>query len=241
MTVKEDAKLNETLRTVGAGNQMPEGETFEVRKLGRTGVRIVIDQVLSSVEGFGRDSLEVLGINLKEIAMHRQEIEDILISIVMHDGRRPNRRQARSAAIRILGYLRMKGSKNVLGTVLQAEHETPSIRAAAADALGLMRAEDSEPLLMRFVNDPHENVARAAAGALGHVGTELSVTELEKRLASAVSGALQGSLQNAIRRIEERMGIKPLRPKWRKEEREASSRTQELNIEVSAQGKLVQK
>jgi hypothetical protein len=238
MGVKDDPKLDETLRTPGAGNAMPTGEAIEPRRMGATGVRMVLDQLLSGVDGLGREQLDALGIDPKELTEHRDAIEQALLAIIREDYRRPQRRQAVAAALRLAGHLRMRNTARALTAVLEAQHNPPTLRAAAADALGLMRAPDAERVLLAHLDDPQETVARAAGIALGKIGTTQCLDELRRRALSAENLALQRSLYGSVRAIEEQAGMPPSLEEWQKPERAQPQRTRVTKLELDARGEL---
>jgi hypothetical protein len=241
MGVKEDAKLNETLKQSGVGNSIPNGGYINPREVGLAGVRMVLDQVLSGVDGLGQEQIDALGVTVKEIAENRVEIEKALLSIIRNDYRRPQRRQAVAAAMRVAGHLGMKAISPALITALEAQHLPPTLRATAADALGLMRAEDVENTLLKYLDDSHETVVRSVAVALGKVGSALCVEELKRRALSVENLALKRSLHIAVSRIEQRGGLPPSLEQWSKPLRIERGQTRSVMIYLDAEGRVSRK
>lgn len=232
MPVEQDAKLNEELKPIGRGNLMPNGVQIYPREMGKLGVRLIFDQLLMSVEGMGIEQLEALDISLRDIAEHRSEIEDVIVSIVHNEGRHPQRQKARTAAIRIAGHLKMQRILPTIREVLRSQFEPPSIRAAAADAIGLMRSHVDAPLLERYLHDAHDIVARSTAIALGKIGGAAHIDLLKQRFVDTPNEGLRRSLEQAVNRIEERENIGL--SKFEKVRPKAQERlyTEELDIEV---------
>lgn len=233
MPVKEEPKKNETYKRVGKGNYMPTGiGEIEPKKLGDLGIRLMIDDMLSSIDGMGMEQLNAMDVSMRDVAKNRKKIEQILLSIIQNDVRRWRRQQATNGAIRLAGHLRMEGVKLLLVILLNSTHERPTLRAAAADALGLMRADDVEHVLFKHIDDPHDQVARAVVVALGKVGTENSLSALRRRLTTTSNSSLLRNLHSTIRTIEERSGLEPSIDELPPEKHDKISYTQVLDDNV---------
>lgn len=207
-------RFNETPRAIGAGNRMPAGARIDPWNLGLAGLRLIADRALSAIDGFGIENLSAAGVKAEHIQQYRAELAVILTAIVRHNGRNPSRRQARAAAMRLLGHLRIRGAAGLLAQVLQAPHELPTQRAAAADAIGFMRERQGEKVLLEHLNDPHPAVQRSVAAALGWTAGAGAIAALEQARRSAADPAVQRAAHEAIRRIEQRLGREPSLPPW---------------------------
>lgn len=230
MAVTESPKKNETYKAVGKGNYIPTGlGRIEPMKMGDLGVRLLIDTMLSAVDGMGTEQLAAMGVSMRDVARHRKTIEQILLSVIQNDSRRMRRQQAIGAAIRLAGHLRMTNVKPALVSLLNSVHERPALRAAAADALGLMRADDVEHVLQRHIDDLSDQVARSVIIALEKVGTEQSLSTLKRIRTMTSSLSLLHNLHTTIRAIEVRSKLEPSVEELRFEQRDKTSYTQVLD------------
>jgi hypothetical protein len=205
MPVDRDPTLNEPRRKLPP-NLAPGGDIGDARELGRAGQRMILDRVLQSVDAFGKAQIEFAGVRLRDIARHRDDMAALLGQVIRHDGRRASRQRERAAAIRIAGHFQLVEAEPLLMEILASRAEDPRQRAAAADALGLMRSERAIALLMTHLRDSHGIVRESAAGALGVIAPLDSVDEL-KTLMSRLDDP--GPLAAAIRKIETRHGREP--------------------------------
>jgi hypothetical protein len=236
-----DSIHNETPKKASEINTIPKGVKINPRKMGITGTRILIDKVLASMDGIGLPHLESLGISLRDIQANRQDIESVFASIIRNEIKRPMRQQACTAAIRLGGHLKLTGLVPVLQNVLTANHEEPTIRAAAADSLGLMRSKASVPLLTKYMKDPQPLVANAVITAIGKTGQAGILPTLRDLIAKSKDPAKVKCLTLAINRIEKREKIPATIPPWKKPVITGNKQTTELKIEITTQGKLVVK
>lgn len=241
MPVEQDANLNDELKPVGRGNRMPNGEEVNPREMGRLGVRMILDDMLNAIEGMGVEQLEALGVSVREIAEQRDEIEAVLLSIIYNEGHRPGRQKARTGAIRIAGHLKMQNALPAIRVVLRSKFEPPTIRAAAADAIGLMRSDIDLPLLEQALYDMHDTVARSAAVAIGKTGTDKDVDLLKRRMIDAPSAAVRASLEVAVNRIEERANLERSVFEAGRPRPVHQNYTDEEHIEVTADHRIVVK
>ncbi len=139
MSIKQDNNRNEPRPPVGEGNRFVDGGIGDPRDHGMAGLRLLVDRVLQSVDGFGGLQFEAAGTSVREIAKHRDEATLLLARVVRDDGRRASRQRHRSAALRLLGHLKATDQVELLLTVAHHEGEPVTTRAAAFDALGHAR------------------------------------------------------------------------------------------------------
>ena len=202
MPVDRDPTRNEPIPK-RAPNHAPSGEIENPIELGRAGRRLVLDRVLRSVEGFGKEQLAAAGVQLRDVARYRDELATLLAQVIQYDGRRASRQRERAAAMRILGHAKIVEGEPLLTEIVASRDEDPRQRAAAADALGLMRAEGAVGTLVAQLHDSHPVVRESAARALGVVAPVETITEL-KTIASRMDDPR--ALEIAIRAIETRHG-----------------------------------
>ncbi|HTV19895.1 MAG TPA: HEAT repeat domain-containing protein [Polyangiaceae bacterium] len=88
----------------------------------------------------------------------------------------------------------------------RAKHEHDSVRAAAARALGVLAAADTEPLLIALLSDASADVQQCSAEALGLFGSVAAVEPLLPLAASLVRPRLRQAARGAIGRIQSRLG-----------------------------------
>ena len=204
MAITAELKINETPEKIGSGNQMPSGDDIDPREQGMAGLRMLLDQSLLSVEGFGQTQLQAAGVSVEDLVKFREEMGALLKHVVQDDGRRPSRRRERAAAMRILGHIRVKDAIPLLAEVLDAVGEEPSQRTAAADGLGMMRSEEAAPVLARHLSDPYAVVQANVALALGKVASPAFLETLKTQVVRAEESTVRRAMVRAVRSIEER-------------------------------------
>ena len=236
-----DSIHNETPKKASEINIIPKGIKINPKMMGITGTRILIDKVLNSMDGIGLPHLESLGISLRDIQANRQDIETIFASIIRNEIKRPMRQQACAAAIRLGGHLKLTGLVPVLHNVLTSNHEEPSLRAAAADSLGLMRSAASVPVLTKYLKDPQLLVVNAVITAIGKTGQAGIIPTLRDLASKSKDLAKIKCLTLAINRIEKREKIPATIPQWKKPVIKDNKQTNELKIGITTLGELVVK
>lgn len=189
----------------GDQNRMPRGDAVEPLEEGLAGLRYLADHYLMSTDGWGPEARKRMGLDLRKVARQIDDLVAVLVNIAIED-RQPLRQQERGAAIRILGHQRVDRAEAAIATLLAAEDEDPKTRAAAADALGMLRTSGAESALQRAVASSHDKVARAAASALSRFAGENGIKAIEKRLGETKDPGVQSALRRAINRIEIRGG-----------------------------------
>ena len=91
----------------------------------------------------------------------------------------------------------------VLGELLGQTSADPSVRQAAAEALGLLKASAAVPALVGALGDPAPEVRAAAAAALGAIGDPSAAPALRERLSDEIedvrarSAAALGAIRDA--------------------------------------------
>lgn len=235
-----EIKRNEKIKKIGKMNRIPEGIQFDPMKEGLAGMRIQIDQILT-LNGFNEKNLKSIGFALVDFAEHRREFIKVATSIILHDGARPQRQQARVAMMRLVGMMRIKETTSPLLRVLNSAHEHPRDRAAAADALGFVNDKKFERHLSPHIADDNETVQASVVVALKKIGTDRSLPALYRLRAKAGRRTLQKALNDTIRSIEKRVYGKPKLKKWtppkRKKQRVTVERTFFINSEGSLEAK----
>lgn len=234
-------KHNEKPKEFGIGNSIPEGITVDPREAGKAGGRIFVDSLIASNGGVGDEQIAAVGLTMKDLTDFHSHIVKILNSIIQHDGIRPQRQQARAAAMRLAGYLRIKELGGSLVNVLKSTHELPRFRSSAADALGMIHDKKLEKELLSFLDIEDETIVKSVATALQKIGTKKSLDSLKQRKVTAKSMPLQRALHNAIRIIEREELRKTKLKAWPSKGRLRSKSTIERNIIVNSENKLVVK
>jgi HEAT repeat protein len=86
----------------------------------------------------------------------------------------------------------LKLGQPVIPTVrhLLTSHNRPTMRRAAAAALGQMGGQDDVPALLAALHDPNASVRWGAAWALGEAGARIENTELRAEIAHGLTQAL---------------------------------------------------
>lgn len=204
MPVTTDPNLDEPTPDRGRGNRLPQGDHIDRRDLGMAGLRMLLDAVLESVEGFGREHLEAVGIGPRDLVRYRPELAQMLTSIIAQEGRRDLRRRQRCAALRILGHLRIIETLPAIAGVLRSSTEDPSVRSAAADALGFLRDEQAIEPLRAQLDDGHAMVRARVVAALGKVGGESAIADVENVLVTAADPGERLAAHHAITSLLER-------------------------------------
>jgi len=160
-----DPIRNETPKRPRGVDTLPAGDAVDLRRSGLAGLRVLLDRFLGALDGFGADAAATVDAQLEELKEYHAEVTRLLLQVVVHDGRRPERRQARALALRLLGHLHIGEALPTLAALLEARHEPPTQRMAAADAMGLLRDEKAEACLLRHLGDPDPRIRRAVVVA----------------------------------------------------------------------------
>lgn len=202
MAFDTDLVLNDRVPPARGANIMPEGLDEAPCDLGLASVRVTIDRLLSPMHGFDDEHMALVGLTLSDLASHRAEFTAILAEIALHDGARPGRGQARSAAIRLIGHLRLSDAREVLLDIAMARHERPSHRAAAIESLGRMGAKSAESTLIDLLGDARPQVVAAAAGALAALGSVRARSLLKELAAGAVDARVRTRCDCALQELE---------------------------------------
>lgn len=219
MADQVDLELNEPRPGIGTENDAPPGVEVDPRAEGWAGMRLKLDQVLQSVEGFGSEQLKAAGIGSRDLVRYRAEITELLAQVVRFDGRRPSRRKHRVSALRLMGYLRCDDHASLFGTVLLAREEPPTVRAAAADALGLIGDAGQRELLRSCLDDPNASVRLAAVVALGRTGTLEEIDRLKRVAVLEDQRRVRMAAARAVTEVERRVGKAPSLPEGGEDER----------------------
>lgn len=97
----------------------------------------------------------------------------------------------------------------VLGELLGQTSADPSVRQAAAEALGLLKASAAVPALLGALGDPAPEVRAAAAAALGAIGDPSAAPALRERLSDEIEDvrARSAAALGAIRDAEAAPGL----------------------------------
>ncbi len=119
---------------------------------------------------------------------------------ILRNALRTRREATARACLRALGQRRGAGIVATLAKVMAVE--TPELAAAAADALGATDDVGAEGPLVVALGSPHAKVRRAAARALGRVGTTAAVVSLKER--ESRDGAVRAAARQAIAEIQSR-------------------------------------
>ena len=207
MSIKQDNNRNEARPPVGAGNRFVDGGIGDPRDHGMAGLRLVVDRVLQSVDGFGGLQFEAAGTSVREIAKHRDEATLLLARVVRDDGRRASRQRHRSAALRLLGHLKATDQVELLLTVAHHEGEPVTTRAAAFDALGMLGLPELADVVARSIDDDDDRIANRAVRALGLLGGPDHLADLERRLDEGPPDARSRALLGAVADLGVRWGV----------------------------------
>jgi HEAT repeat protein len=87
-----------------------------------------------------------------------------------------------------------------------AQSEHASVRAAAAQALGVLAQPQAEPVLRQLLTDDASEVQLASAEALGALGTVTAVESLLPLAENLLRPQLRQAARAAIQRIQSRLG-----------------------------------
>jgi hypothetical protein len=234
---KFKVKRNEKMEAIGKLNRIPEGIQFDPMKEGLGGMRIQIDHILT-LNGFNEKNLNSIGFALVDFAEHRREFIKVATSIILHDGVRPMRQQARAAMMRLVGVMRIKETARPLLHILNSTHEHPRVRAAAADAIGFVNNKKFEKHLVPHLEDDDETVKESVVVALNKLGTDKSLAALYRLRAKAKRRMLQKALNESIRSIEKRLYGKPKLKKWKPSRRRKQRITVEQRFFINSEGAL---
>lgn len=114
----------------------------------------------------------------------------------------------RVSAARLLADLRSPVATTELINILE-EDASPSVRAAAADALGSIGEPEAAEPLAKALLDPEPDIQSCAARALGHIGDSSSVAPLVRGLRSASPDAVPVVI-DSLARIGDASAVVPL-------------------------------
>ena len=112
-------------------NRAPQSDRLELDELGLAGVRMRLDALLASVHGIDDEQLARSGLDMAQLAAHRDAFVTMMTGIVL-DERADAGANTRLLAIRLLGHLRLVEAADALVEVLRSHHERPTARIAAA-------------------------------------------------------------------------------------------------------------
>jgi len=226
-----DPIRNEPPKRPRGVDTLPAGDAVDLRRSGLAGLRVLLDRFLGALDGFGPDAAATVDAQLEELKEYHAEVTRLLLQVVVHDGRRPERRQARALALRLLGHLHIGEALPTLAALLEARHEPPTQRMAAADAMGLLRDEKAEACLLRHLGDPDPRIRRAVVVALGHCGTPRALEALQKEAPAEHRPLLQKALVGAVEALEARHGGASGLAGRFKEKPRPSSHTEEVGLQ----------
>jgi HEAT repeat protein len=119
---------------------------------------------------------------------------------ILRNALRTRREATARACLRALGQRRGGGIVATLARVMAVEK--PELAAVAAEALGATDDVGAEGPLVVALGSPHPKVRRAAARALGRVGTTAAVVSLKER--ESRDGAVRAAARQAIAEIQSR-------------------------------------
>lgn len=144
------------------------GRALAVRILGRIGTEEAIEAVVKNLDTPDRELREALTDVIAAKGV------DFLLGVA-------ERSKGEEMELALVWALGKTGLPEAAPHVLaRAEHDAPSVRAAACGALGKLRAKEAGRVLERLAHDRSERVRAAAANALGAIGMSESIPALEK-------------------------------------------------------------
>lgn len=159
-----------------------------LKRYGKAGIRVLIDEMIESHHGRPRDEWLGLGSSGLEI-LHR-----IASGIEPH--------HFRNRSIAVLGVIADSSSVPVLSEVARDKREHPIVRVAGTFSLGEIGGDKARDVLQDLLRDEEVLVRHRAAEALGKLGDERALQGLRVAASQDPVELVREAAGRAIERIE---------------------------------------
>ena len=192
-------------------NVFPTGDTLDLEKLDRAGVRIAVERALERLHGYGDDMWREIGHDKRQLTRYRAKIVDVLRNITLDS--KASRTTRRSAAAALLGEVGGSDVLPDLAWVLESENENVSMRGWAAAAMARLGGDKAAMALKPSLANPSPVIRRQVVEALAQTRSKVAVQALREMATRDEDPTVAASALSGARTLEKILGLRlaPLR------------------------------